>query len=278
MLLGLLLTVPAICAVLICLGTGAFECLAWLWVMPVSYIGCFLSCVILLALFVLICGQIVDTEKPQKEDSKFYRGIVNLLAELAVPVLLLRVHTQGLEKTPKDGRFMLVCNHLFELDPLPLLRYFPKSQLTFVSKRENGKKFLLGKYMHKLICPLMNRENDREALKTILQCIDIIKEDKASVAVFPEGYIKADHKLHHFRSGVFKIAQRTQVPIVVCTLQNTQYWMGNLKRFRKTDVHLHLVDVVTPEQYAGMSTVELGNMIYEMMAKDLGPENISEEV
>ena len=138
--------------------------------------------------------------------------------------------------------------------------------------------FVVGKYMHKIQCQLMNRENDREALKTILKCVEIIKEDKASVAVFPEGYIKPDHKLHHFRNGVFKIAQKTKVPIVVCTLRNTQYVFHNGLRLKPTDVHLHLLDVISPEQYQGMSTVEIGNMVYEMMARDLGPENVSTEV
>ena len=124
---------------------------------------------------------------------------------------------------------------------------------------------------------LMNRENDREALKTILHAIDMLKEDQASIGVFPEGYIRPDRKLHRFRSGVFKIAQRTKVPVVVCTLQNSQYIRFNYKKLKTTHIQLHLLDVITPEQYEGMSTVELGNMIYEMMAKDLGPENISAE-
>jgi len=172
---------------------------------------------------------------------------------------------------------MLVCNHLNEMDPVVLLHYFRKSQLTFISKQENQNMFMVGKLMHKIQCQLLNRENDREALKTILKCVQIIQQDKASLAVFPEGYIKPDRKLHHFRSGVFKIAQKTKVPVVVCTLRNTQHVFHNGLRLKPTDVHLHLLDVITPEQYQGMSTVELGNMVYEMMARDLGPENVSQE-
>lgn len=277
MLLGFLFSAPAICALIICLCAGAFQSFAWMWALPVSYLGAFLVIGGLIFLFVIICEHAVDTKKPQEEDSKFYRFLINCIAEAAIPILSVKMHVQGLEKTPKEGRFLLVCNHLNEMDPVVLLRYFKDSQLTFISKRENQDMFVVGRFMHKIQCQLMNRENDREALKTILKCIDIIKEDKASVAVFPEGYIKPDRKLHHFRSGVFKIAQRTKVPIVVCTLQNTQYVFHNGLRLKPTHVHLHLVDVVQPEVYAGMSTVELGNMVYEMMAQDLGPENVSSE-
>lgn len=277
MLLGFLFTVPAVCAILICLFTGTFQSLSWLWALPVSYLGAFLVTGGLIFLFILVCEHAVDPDKPQEKDSKFYRFLINCIAEAAIPILSVKMHIQGLEKTPKQGRFMLVCNHLNEMDPVVLLRYFKDSQLTFISKRENRNMFVVGRFMHKIQCQLMNRENDREALKTILKCVDIIKEDKASVAVFPEGYIKPDHKLHHFRSGVFKIAQKTKVPIVVCTLQNTQYVFHNGLRLKPTDVHLHLVDVISPEQYQGMTTVDLGNMVYEMMARDLGPENVSTE-
>ena len=48
-------------------------------------------------------------------------------------------------------------------------------------------------------------------------------------------------------------------------------------QYSKTLDALPEVDVVQPETYAGMSTVDLGNYIYEMMAQDLGPENVSTE-
>lgn len=277
MLLGFLFSVPAVCAVILCLCLGGFESLAWLWLLPVGYIGSLIVTAGLIFLFVRICELAVDPNKPQEEDSKFYRFLVRVIAEAAMPILSVRMHVSGLEKTPKEGRFLLVCNHLNEMDPVVLLHHFRDSQLAFISKRENQNMFVVGRFMHKLMCQLMNRENDREALKTILKCVELIQEDKVSIAVFPEGYIKPDKKLHHFRHGVFKIAQKTKVPIVVCTLQNTQYVFHNGLRLKPTDVHLHLVEVLQPEDYAGMSTVELGTKVYEMMAQDLGPENVSSE-
>ena len=255
---------------------GSFSDLSRLWVLPVSYIGILLLQIIGFSLFLWMWSFTIDTEKPQEKDSKFCRFLTNRVVELVVP-LIMKIHATGTENIPKDGRFLLVSNHLFDLDPAVFLRCFPKSQLTFVSKRENQKMFLIGKYMHKLMCPLINRENDREALKSILRCIQILKDDLASVVIFPEGYIHKDRKLHHFRSGVFKIAQRANVPIVVCTLQNTQYLKANIRRLKRTHVYMDLLDVIQPEQYQGMTTVELGNQIYEMMAQHLGPENVSTE-
>ena len=137
--------------------------------------------------------------------------------------------------------------------------------------------FVVGKLMHKILCQMINRENDREALKTILKCIKIIKEDKASICVFPEGYTSLDGKLHRFRSGVFKIAQKANVPIVVCTIQNTQNVFHNISHLRPTKVRFHLVAVIPPEELKGVTAVEVGERVHTLMAEDLGPELVAAE-
>lgn len=274
MLLGIMTVLSALGAVMICSGK---HWLTWLWLLPAGFAGNFLGLAVLVFLVVLISCALVRLDQPQEKDSPYYRWLSRLLAEAAHTIVGMRVHATGLEKTPTEGRFLLVCNHLYDFDPVVLLHHFRNSQLAFISKRENSTMFVVGKVMHKIQCQLINRENDREALKTILNCIRIIKEDRASIAVFPEGYTSRDHKFHGFRSGVFKIAQKTNVPVVVCTVTNTHKVLGNLKRLKATDIDLHLIDVITPERYAGMTAVELGNLVHEMMAKDLGKEYEPEE-
>ena len=242
-----------------------------------ALIGSVLGVAITWFLILWIASLLVDTEKVQEKDNGFYRFITQTTTRVAIWILRMRVHTKGLEQLPKDGRFLLVCNHLSLLDPVTLLAFFRKSQLAFISKRENNSMFLVGKLMHKMMCQLINRENDREALKTIITCIRLIQEDQVSIAVFPEGYIHDDRLLHSFRSGVFKIAQKAKVPIVVCTLQNTHKVKINMAKFKPTDVHLHLVGVVQPEEFEGITTVEIANRVHTMMAEDLGPDLVCQE-
>lgn len=272
MVLGAYLCISVLSAVGICCAAEAFASLRWLWVLPVSFAGSFLGLLILTFLLVWVMSLAVKMEKPQEKDSRFYRFVVMKVIHLLVPLLRIHIHEQGLEKTPKRGRFLLVCNHLHEIDPAVLMRAFPKSTLAFISKREVDDMFLVGPFLHKLQGQPVNRENDREALRTILSCIDLIKKDKASVAVFPEGYIKEDRLMRPFRHGVFKIALRANVPVVVCTMQNTQHAVANAMKLKRTDIHLHLLDVIYPEQMEGMTTVQLSKKVYAMMAEDLGPE------
>ena len=243
-----------------------------LWLLPLLFAGFWLVLLLIAFAVLFAFSAAVDMDKPQGEDSKLYRKVMYLFIEALIPLAGATVETAGLEKTPKAGRFLLVCNHQNESDPGILLHYFKNSQLAFISKKENRDMFLVGKMMHKTLCQLVNRENDREALKTILKCIQLIKEDKVSVGVFPEGGILIKDKLSHFRSGVLKIAQKAGVPIVVCTLKGSSDLFHNLKRLKKTHVQLELVDVIPAEEVKTTNTVELGEKIYQMMLESLGPE------
>ena len=274
MLFSGIFALALVAGLIVTAATGSFLSLQWLWVLPASFLAAALILWLGLFLLLVVLAWCVDSKKPQQEDSKFYRRLLTAVSIAAKPVLRVELHTDGLETMLKKGRFLLVCNHLSVMDPVILLGSFANSQLAFITKRENERLFLVGKLMHKILCQSINRENDREALKTILNCIDIIKEDKASIAVFPEGYTSLDGKLHPFRNGVFKIAQKAQVPIVVCTLRNTQHVFHNAARLKKTHVHLHLVGILYPEAQKGLTAVDIGNLVHHMMATDLGPENV----
>lgn len=261
----------------LCLVLEAFECLSWLWMLPLFSLGTLVVLLLLaFAYLVLIC-KVVDYDKEQTKDSRHYRKVLEAYIESALPVLRVRIKAQGLNQVPTDGRFMMVCNHCSNIDPVILLGQFAGHQVSFISKKENRDMFLVGKMMHKIQCQLIDRENDREALKTIIKCIQMLKEDKCSIGVFPEGYIHPDRKLHSFRPGVFKIAQKAQVPIVVCTLTNTARAIPRLLKLKPSDIRFTVLKVIPAEELKGRKTVEISDEIFQMMAENLGPENVAQD-
>ena len=275
MVIGCVSILAAVISIAVCAATGGFSGLQWLWMLPVGWLGGFLGIALLIFLMLLVMCAFVDQDKEQRKDNLLYRYMIYLVADAAHTVLRIRVRKTGVEQVPVDGRVMLVCNHLHVGDPIVLFHHLKKKQkLAFIAKREAGSMFIVGKFMHKMLCQQINRENDREALKTILKCIEILKQDKASIAVFPEGGILGGNVLHPFRSGVFKIALRTRVPIVVCTLWGTQDLFHNALRLKPTNVDFHVIGVIRPEEYEGMTAVQIAHIAHEMMAKDLGPDRV----
>lgn len=277
MLLRFIVMLSLVLAAVVGLPCGIFESDTWLWAYPLLSLGFILLGILACFVYLLILCKRVDQDTEQEQDDPHYRKVVELILDAVLPVLRIDVKTRGLGKIPQEGRFVVVCNHCNNSDPIILLRAFAGHQLAFISKKENRDMFVIGPMMHKLLCQLIERENDREALKTILRCIKILKEDKASIGVFPEGYIHEDLKLHHFRPGVFKIAQKAQVPILVCTLKNTKDVIRNMAKYRRSTVELSLLEVIPAEALAGITTTEIADRVYKLMAEDLGPENVAEE-
>lgn len=274
MLIFLAVLFAILCAVALCFGVQAFQSLMWLWLLPVGFLGGFLLAAGLAFGFLVLVSALVDPDKPYEKDTPWFRRMLLWYIDAILTLLPIRIRTQGLEKTPAQGRFLLVCNHLDNIDPAFILQCFPKSQLAFVAKREVREMFLVGRLLPKLLCSFINRENDREALKTILRCISLLKEDEVSVAIFPEGRINPYRKLAHFRPGVFKIAQKANVPIVVCTMRNTNTVIPRLMKCKGSTVDLHLLDVIPAEALQGRTTTDIAQQVYEMMAADLGAENV----
>lgn len=270
MLLGGISVLSFAAAVAVCLCSGALDTLDWLWLLPVSFGGFWLGLLLAAVVVLIVICSLVRLDKPQEHDSRFYRRVMYLYIDALIGLVRLKIHTKGLENTPKDGRFLLVCNHQHVADPGVLLAAFRHSQLAFISKQENMRLPIINKFMHKIMCQMLDRDDDRQALKVILKCIQLIKEDEVSIGVFPEGYTSKDGKLHAFRSGVFKIAQKANVPIVVCTLNGTYRLFHNLLRLKPTDVQLHLVGVIPAEELKGHTAVEIGERVHEMMLADLG--------
>ena len=106
-----------------------------LWQIPVGILSCILSVALLLFLFLVVACLFVDQKKKQEHDSPFFRRMMYFYIGVLVKVLRVHVHTKGLEQTPRDGRFVLVCNHISDADPILLTYFFRKSQLAFITKQ-----------------------------------------------------------------------------------------------------------------------------------------------
>ena len=276
MLLNLIWSLSALFGVGLCALSVGFDGLSTVPVFLLGFALGFVLCLLGCFLAVWIPSRRVDPLQEQDGDDPYIRGIVKLYAPAVFKLLGCKIEASGTEKLPKEGRFLLVCNHLYDLDPGIPLTLFPDAQLAFISKKENLEKPIVGPLMLKIQCQLLDRENDRAALKTILRCISILKEDKANIAVFPEGGIIKDGKLlHRFRPGVFKIAQKAGVPIVVCTLNGTQNIVENVKHFRQTRIDFHLLEVIPAEELRGVTTVDIAERVHAIMAADLGQENVA---
>ena len=235
------------------------------------YFGIFFALLLLYAVVLFVSIMLVDLKKERKCRSRWIGFLVDQFLAIVLDFARVRIHTKGLEMVPRDQPFLLVSNHIYDLDPVLFMRVMPWAKLGFIAKKEVYDMFLVNRAMHALHCLPVDRENDRSALKTIIRTAQILKTGEHSMAVFPEGYESKSGVLLPFRNGVFKIAQRAEVPIVVAVTRGNRKITKNMFR-RRTNVSIEILGVVPVEEHKGVLTQEVGDRIHVMMAEALKKE------
>ena len=234
------------------------------WLVPLLFAGFFLGLVIIHILFTVAWILTIRTDRPVKKRPAF-RKWINLTVPLLMKLVRVSVNASGTEKVPEDGRFLFVCNHQHDLDPVMMLSVFPDYDIGFIGKKEIYKTMpIISKAMHGLCGLPIDRENNREAAKTVIEAVHILKEGKASIGLFPEGYTSKSCELLPLRNGSLKIACKAKVPIVVCVLNNTRS-IPKRMFIHHTEIEFRVLSVITPEEYEGMNTAELGDIIHSQM-------------
>lgn len=230
---------------------------------------CLLAVIFMYAIFTAVCSIFVDPGKEYEHNSRFYRFLLNSWTAVAIRLLRLRIKAVGLEKIPRDTRFVMVCNHRSNLDPIVTWYLLKDYDLAFISKPENFKIPFFGRIIRKCCFLPIDRVNPRNALRTIEKAAELIKNDEVSIGVYPEGTRnKSDAVLLPFHNGVFKIAQRADVPVVVATVKGTEQ-VSKRYPFRSTRIVFEVLDVIPPEELPARRTVELGKKIECMIRQNL---------
>ena len=238
------------------------------WLVPLLFAGFFLGLVIIHILFTVAWILTIRTDRPVKQRPAFRRWI-NLTVPLLMKLVRVKVNASGVEKVPENGRMLFVCNHQHDFDPVMMLSVFPDYDIGFIGKKEIYKTMpVIGKAMHGLCGLPIDRENNREAAKTVIEAVHILKEDKASIGLFPEGYTSKSCELLPLRNGSLKIATKAKAPIVVCVLNNTRS-IPKRMFLHHTEIEFRVLSVITPEEYEGMNTNELGDIIHSQMNTEL---------
>lgn len=217
-----------------------------LWILAVL-----LGLCILYILFLLFCALLVNEKLEYQQNSPFYRFLLYSATAFCVKLLRIHIHTEGIDKIPKDGRFLFVSNHRSNFDPILTWYVLKDYDLAFISKAENFRIPIFGRIIRKCCFMAIDRENPRNAIKTIEKAAGLIEKDEVSVAVYPEGTRSKECVLLSFHNGVFKIAQKANVPIVVAAIQGTEQIHKNYLR-RRSDIQFEIVDMI-PSDYVKMN-------------------------
>jgi 1-acyl-sn-glycerol-3-phosphate acyltransferase len=150
--------------------------------------------------------------------------LYNLVGAVSAPVLygLYRLRVRGLEDLPKDGGYVLACNHVSNFDPWAIgVPLWPRRFLRFMAKSELYWWPLTLLLNRVGAFPVRRGQRDTLAIATAVR----LARDGNVVAMFPEGTRRAKGLVKRFearpRSGAARIALEAGVPLVPAAVKGT---------------------------------------------------------
>ena len=215
----------------------------------------------------IICRR-VDMSEEWTGISPFYQKNTLWFIDWLLAVTGVSFELRGTEWLP-EGEFLLVSNHRSAFDPLTTHAALRDRNFAFISKPENIYKLYLGSAAWSAGYLAIDRENARNALKTINTAAERMKNHVCSYGIYPEGTRTKDGNLQEFHAGSFKAAQKAHVPVVIMATENTEKVLKNFP-FRRTKVVLTILETIDADEVKASKTSALAEHTKELLLEYLG--------
>lgn len=242
--------------------------LLWFLYAVLGLVGLLIACIIIYFLFVFACSFLINPKKEYDQDSKFFRFLLQTSTRLGMRIMRIRYVLEDMDKIPEGKQMLFVCNHRSNYDPLISWGVLRDHYPSFISKESNFHVPFYGRLIKRCCFMAIDRENPRNAMKTIDRASKLLINNEVSIAVYPEGTRSKDCTLLPFHNGVFKIAQKANVPVVVLTIQGTENVAHNYP-WKSTKVRIKVVDVIPAEHVKESKTSEIADEARALIVKDL---------
>lgn len=173
-------------------------------------------------------------------------GARSLARAVVRPVLKtwLRLEVRDQHHVPADGPVIIASTHASHADSLALGAGLDRP-VYFLGDLRLTSWPVLGPWLPKLgMVPLRRGEGDAEALDHLAALL----ASGQAVVVYPEGTRSRDGRIYRPRSGIARLAARTQVPVVPAAVNGTyEVWPTDAKpRVRGGKVRIQFGPAIAP--------------------------------
>lgn len=203
-----------------------------------------------------LCHYAKHTDK-YPEDVKYKH--IQYVLKIAVNSGNIDLQVTGRENIPDGGGFLLYGNHQGLFDILAIVSTCD-TPIAAVLKKELYEIPFLKQIVDCTYSFPMDRDDLRQSMEVIQNVIKEVKKGR-NYLIFPEGTrSKKGNEMLEFHSGSFKCAAKTKCPIIPFALIDS-YEVLDQKGSKPVTVQLHYLDPIPYEEYAGMKTPEIAEMV-----------------
>jgi len=154
----------------------------------------------------------MTAQKLKYSHDKAYRIIYWMIQHFLRGIFrsLYRVTIIDRHKIPKQGRFIMCCNHLSYVDPVIIASYSPRYTYFMAKEELFSVSFLSNLVTYLNAFPLNRNAMDRKSFKTSL---NILKYNNI-LGLFPEGSRSEDGTVGEGKKGIGLISILSDAPII----------------------------------------------------------------
>ena len=215
-------------------------------------------------LYAKLCHYAKHTDDyPEAEKWKHIQHIMQLASGSAN----VDLQVFGKENIPAGGGFMLYGNHQGMYDVVAIAATCD-APLGIVYKKELKNVPLLKQIYACTNSYAMDREDVRQSL-TVIQAVTKEVQSGRNYVIFPEGTRSRNgNQMVEFHGGSFRCAMKAKCPIIPMAFIDS-FKVLDQKGSKPVTVQLHYLPPIPYEEYAGMKTVEIAELVKSRIQETL---------
>nr|WP_275695618.1 lysophospholipid acyltransferase family protein [Fredinandcohnia sp. SECRCQ15] len=210
----------------------------------------------------------IDSKLSIDDQDKIIHELPKQWAETLVKLTGSKVVVTGLENIP-NGPVLFVSNHQGNFD-IPVILGFINKPVGFISKVEVKKIPIVPKWMEAMNCIFIDRNNRRQAIQSIKDGANILREGH-SLVIFPEGTRSKGGAMKPFQTGGLRMAADAGVPIVPISINGSHLIMENGKKFfNPASVKVKVLQPVLPDSYENVKHLAID--LHDKISEQVNPQ------
>lgn len=196
-----------------------------------------------------------DSTKKDEDICEYTHYLIDLIKKRG----RITIKSQGQDKLPKEGGYILYSNHQGKFDGQCVLDAFPYKAAYLASKKLDGK-LLVTQFTAMTGGKYIDLNNPRSQVGVLNEITEEVRDGKRFI-IFPEGgYNDNRNNLIEFKSGCFTPAIRTGCPIVPVCLYDA-YKIFNVNSLKKVTAYVFILDPIYYDEYKGLRKKEIAELV-----------------
>lgn len=216
-----------------------------LYFIRLIFAGFYIAVVCLIGIFICILRPF---------NPKNVKFTCRLLARV-MPILGMKIIVKNREILNLSGPYIYLSNHQHNLDIFPGAYLIPDNTVSIGKKSIKYIPFF-GQFYWLSGNILIDRKNKKNAVNTLDETAEKIKNEKLSVWIMPEGTRSMGRGLLPFKKGPFVTAIKTQIPLIPIVISS---YIGKLD-FNKWNAGTITIEVLPPIKTVGKTLLDVNQL------------------